>query len=362
MRVRLKKHASRVDEAIDLASYVMNDYNYELQKQRILEKYHFDVFDVEKMMDSRSKIARLFQRDFQTHHEVLNFFFAKRSNAFSLARFFLKTPYFQAEKRRCRAVFYEDENRVESFVAAFKELKLIDESVDENMTTFEGLSLLLERMDIADEDKWMLQTVYLHLHGYLKRFCGLVNQIVDWLMTFEEQICQEEALFNSYWTQYVEQHDFSDYLSKRLNIAVKADTTQIWIVPSYFACSRIVYEYRQDTIMYVYIGMILDQTFSFEKKYETPSLLCGHLKLLSDPSKFEILRVIKEKSHYGSELAKIFHLSTPTISHHVQALENAGFIKSEKKDNRTYYSMDIDRLSLFLAQIHHMLIEREKEE
>ncbi len=98
MRVRLKKHASRVDEAIDLASYVMNDYNYELQKQRILEKYHFDVFDVEKMMDSRSKIARLFQRDFQTHHEVLNFFFAKRSNAFSLARFFLKTPYFQAEK------------------------------------------------------------------------------------------------------------------------------------------------------------------------------------------------------------------------------------------------------------------------
>ena len=48
-------------------------------------------------------------------------------------------------------------------MAAFKELKLIDESVDENMTTFEGLSLLLERMDIADEDKWMLQTVYLHL-------------------------------------------------------------------------------------------------------------------------------------------------------------------------------------------------------
>ena len=38
MRVRLKKHASRVDEAIDLVSYVMNDYNYELQKQRILEK------------------------------------------------------------------------------------------------------------------------------------------------------------------------------------------------------------------------------------------------------------------------------------------------------------------------------------
>lgn len=360
MRIRLKKHASRVEEAIELANHVMNGYNYELQKHRILEKYHFDTFNIEEMMDQRSRIARLFQRDFQSQNDALQFFFSRHSNTFTLAQLFLKTPYFQAEKRRCRAVFNEEDNRVEIFVSAFKEMQLLDENTNENISTFESLSLLLERMDIEDEDKWLLQTVYLHLCGYVKRFCSLVNQIVDWLLDFESQICLEEDIFYTYWSQYIEQHEFVDYLSKRLNIDINPKITQIWIVPAYFACSRIKYENKQENVMYVYIGMIFDQSFSFEKKYETPALLCSHLKLISDPSKFEILKVIKERPHYGSELAKIFHLSTPTISHHVQALENAGFIKSEKKENRTYYSMDLERLSLFLSQVHHHLIEKEE--
>lgn len=360
MQIRLKKHASRVDEAIELTALVTSDYNYEVMKQRILEKYHFDVFDVSKMMDERAKISRLFLRDFQSQQEQIQFFFTWRSKAFSLARLFLKMPCFQSEKRRCRAVFDEDQNRVGIFVNAFHDLSLLDETVGIDVSSFEDMSLLLERMDIDDEDKWLLQTVYLHLDGYLKRFCSLVNQIVDWLSTFEKTICLEEEAFCAYWSSFIASNDFAVHISQKLNIDVGKKVTQIWIIPSYFACHRIVHEYRQPTTLCVYIGMIFDQTFSFEKKYETPALLCSHLRLLSDPSKFEILKTIKERPYYGSELAKAFHLSTPTISHHMQALENAGFIKTEKKENKTFYTLDNERLSLFLAQIHHMLLEKEE--
>lgn len=358
MQIRLKKHASRVDEAIELAAHVTSQSSYEVLKQRILEKYHFETFDVAAMLDDRIRISRLFKRDFQDRKEMLDFFFQYRSNAFSLARLFLKMPYFQSEKRRCRAVFDEDENRVEAFVGAFRELHLLDESFGSMVTTFEELSLLLERMDIADEDKWLLQTVYLHLDQYLKRFCSLVNQIVEWLMTFETTICLEEEAFNQYWSAFIESNDLVWHLSKKLNIDVGTKITQIWIIPSYFGCHRIIHEYHK-SVLYVYVGTIFDQTFSFEKKYETPALLCSQLKLLSDPSKFEILKTIKERPYYGSELAKAFHLSTPTISHHMQTLENAGFIKAEKKENKTFYSLDNERLSLFLSQIHHMLLEKE---
>lgn len=358
MRVRLKKHASRVDEAISLASYLLNGHNYETEKYKILEKYHFNTFDISSMMDQRSRIARFFQRDFQTQMDSLYFFFASRSHTFSLAQLLTKMPYFQAEKRRCRVIYDEDEDRVSVFIQAFKELKLVDESTDESIRTFEELSVLLERVDVKDEDKWLLQNVYLHLLGYLKRFCALVNQMVDWLMGFEEQICKEETVFYDYWQTFIEANDFAKHLKERLNVAVMPETTQIWIVPSYFACTRLFYEYQQENVLYVHIGMILDQSFSFEKKYETPLLLCSHLKVLSDPSKFEILKVIKKRPYYGSELAKMFRLSTPTISHHMQALENAGFVKSERRENKTFYTLDTDRLRLFLGQIHHMLLEK----
>lgn len=359
MRVRLKKHASRVDEAISLARLCVANFNYEVQKQKIMEKYHFETFDIETMMDERAQIARSFQRAFQIHHDTLYFFFVERSKSFSLSDLFLKMPHFQAEKRRCRAVFYEEENRVQIFLTAFKDLQLMDEGMNDEIDSFEELSLVLEKMDIENEDKWLLQTIYLHLAEYLKRFCGLVNQIVDWLQDYEQQICQEEATFNEYWTKYLENNDFAEHLSKRLNIDIGTKTNLIWVVPAYFACNRIVHEFKQENVLYVYVGMIIDQSFSFEKKYETPALLCTHLRLLSDPSKFEILKTIKQRSYYGSELAKLFHLSTPTISHHMQALENAGFIKVEKRENKTFYRLDSDRLSLFLAQIHHMLLEKE---
>ena len=360
MQIKVKKHSSRVIEAIDLASLVAENESYEKRKQYILEKYHFETFDVEKMMNERAKIARSFQRDFQSKQDQLQFFFSWRSKAFSLARLFTKMPYFQFEKRRCRAVFNEDENRVQAFVDTFRELSLIDESAGRQISDFEQLSLLLETMDIEDEDKWLLQTIYLHLDGYLKRFCTLVNQIVEWLMDYEEMICEEEIAFYDYWVDFSSKNDFADYISKKLNFDVTSKVNQIWIVPAYFACHRIYYEYRQESILYVYIGMIFDQSFSFEKKYETPALLCSHLRLVSDPSKFEILKTIKERAYYGSELAKLFHLSTPTISHHMQSLENAGFIKTEKRENKTFYSLDHERLTLFFAQIHHMLLEKEE--
>lgn len=355
MQTRIKKHASRVEEAIDLAGRVVAKVNYDNQKEHILEKYHFNTFDITQMMDDRSRIVRLFQKEFHDRQEHLEFFFARRSQAFSLSSLFVELPFFRSEKRRCRAVFDEDENRVSAFVQVFCQLQLIE---DGKASDFEGLSLLLEHMDIQDEDKWLLQTVYLHLDTYLKRFCGLVNQIVDWLMNFEEQICLEEAAFYAYWSDFMSQNNLAKHLAEKVNIDVNEKTSQVWIVPSYFACNRIDYRYV-DHVLYVYIGMIFDKSFSVEAKYETPALLCTHLKLLSDPSKFEILKTIKDRPYYGSELAKRFHLSTPTISHHMATLTNAGFIKTEKKENKTFYSLDRERLSLFLTQIHHMLLEKE---
>ena len=49
-------------------------------------------------------------------------------------------------------------------------------------------------------------------------------------------------------------------------------------------------------------------------------------KLLMDPMRREILRLLGAKALTGSELAKILGLSPPAVTHHLQALERGKFI------------------------------------
>lgn len=360
MQIKLKKHASRVEEAVNLCKLMTSNYHYEEAKKRILEKYQFEVFDVSSMMDKRTLIEKEFVRIFVDKKEVFEHYFKKRSANIYLADLLLQLPYLQTEKRKCRYVYDEELNRSSAFMDAFLELELIDETYTKSVNNFEELSLLLETIDMDKEDKWLIQSTYLHLEDEMKRFVSLVNQIVDWLAAYEDIMCEEERIFNDYWGDVIQRMNMADYLSQKLNIDIGRKTNTIWLIPSFFNCQAIHSKAQKDTI-YIYIGMLLDESFSLEKKYETPGLICSQLRLLSDPSKFEILCAIKQQSYYGSELASKFNLSTPTISHHMRALENAGFIKIEKKDNKTYYSLDHERLTLFMRQVENMLLMREEE-
>jgi len=360
MQVKLKKHASRVEEAVALCQLMVRNQHFEDVKKRLLEKYRFEVFDVEKMMNVRSVIEHDFHQQFKNDEELLNHYFKRRSANLYLADLLMQLPYLQTEKRKCRYVYDDDLNRSQAFMEAFLELDLIDETYPKEVTNFEALSLLLEKIDMDKEDKWLIQTCYLHLEEEMKRFVTLINQVVEWLGKYEEVICLEEEAFNHYWVEMNKTINLSQYLSEKLNLDITKKATTLWLIPSFFNCQGIHSKTQKDTI-FVYMGMIFDSTFSLERQYETPELICSQLKLLSDPSKFEILCTIKERSYYGSELAKKFNLSTPTISHHMRSLENAGFIKIEKKDNKTYYSLDHERLCLFIKLVENRLLSIEEE-
>lgn len=361
MIIKIKKHASRVEEAIQLCQLMARHYHYDEAKKRVLDKYRFDVFDGSAMMDCRSEIEKAFCLQFKEKEDVLNYYFKRRSAGLYLSDLLMKLPYLQTEKRKCRYVYDEELNRSQAFLDAFFELELIDETFPQKVNNFEELSLLLEKIDIDKEDKWLIQRTYLHLEEDAKKFVLFINQVVEWLMNYEELLCQEEAAFYDYWAEVSHRINLASHLSQQLNIDISKKANTIWLVPSFFNCLSIHSKTQKDAI-YVYMGMIFDESFSFEKKYETPELICSQLKLLSDPSKFEILCTIKKQSYYGSELAKKFNLSTPTISHHMRTLENAGFIKIEKKDNKTYYSLDHERLTLFMKQVEMMLLQKEEDD
>ena len=63
-------------------------------------------------------------------------------------------------------------------------------------------------------------------------------------------------------------------------------------------------------------------------------------KALNDPTRREILELLKEKDLTAGEIAAQFNISKPSISHHLDLLRQAGLVVSVKEGQFIYYSIN----------------------
>jgi ArsR family transcriptional regulator len=63
-------------------------------------------------------------------------------------------------------------------------------------------------------------------------------------------------------------------------------------------------------------------------------------KALNDPTRREILEKLKEKDMTAGDIADCFHISKPSISHHLDLLRQAGLVVSVKEGQFINYSLN----------------------
>ena len=63
-------------------------------------------------------------------------------------------------------------------------------------------------------------------------------------------------------------------------------------------------------------------------------------KALNDPTRREILELLKDKDLTAGEIADRFNISKPSISHHLDLLRQAGLVVSVKEGQFIYYSIN----------------------
>ncbi len=63
-------------------------------------------------------------------------------------------------------------------------------------------------------------------------------------------------------------------------------------------------------------------------------------KALNDPTRREILELLKEKDRTAGEIADHFDISKPSISHHLDLLRQAGLVASVKQGQFIFYSLN----------------------
>lgn len=76
-------------------------------------------------------------------------------------------------------------------------------------------------------------------------------------------------------------------------------------------------------------------------------------KALNDPTRREILELLKEKEMTAGEIAEKFNMSWPSISHHLDLLKQAKLVLSEKDGQYVHYSLNttvVDEIMKWLMQ------------
>jgi ArsR family transcriptional regulator, arsenate/arsenite/antimonite-responsive transcriptional repressor len=75
-------------------------------------------------------------------------------------------------------------------------------------------------------------------------------------------------------------------------------------------------------------------------------------RALGDPTRREILRVLRDGPKTSGEIAEHFSSSWPTVSRHLAVLRDAGLILSERSGQQIVYELNT---TVFQDLIEHMM-------
>ncbi len=83
-------------------------------------------------------------------------------------------------------------------------------------------------------------------------------------------------------------------------------------------------------------------------------------KALNDPTRREILELLKEKDLTAGEIADQFSISKPSISHHLDLLRQAGLVVSVKEGQYIFYSLNTTVMDEMLKWIINLQSQKNK--
>ncbi len=85
-------------------------------------------------------------------------------------------------------------------------------------------------------------------------------------------------------------------------------------------------------------------------------------KALADPTRREILRLLRQREMTAGELAEQFDMSKPSVSHHFSVLKQADLISSRREGQQIYYSLNTTAVEDLLAIIWDLFPDRRTKE
>lgn len=211
--------------------------------------------------------------------------------------------------------------------------------------TQEELLKQLQAEGFSPEYRAALMEIALFPEIYAAELAGLLEtialRIAPVLRKYQDRFRYAEEFFAA--------PDLENRLRSRIRLQLPAKTI---VVPSLSMFSLgWAYQPIWSSRFYFAMGILFCGTGIFSPMELTGEQIADRIKALGDPTRLEILRILGEAPTYQAGLAKRLKLTTPTISHHMNLLLHAGFITDEIRDNRIYYHLCRENITMLTGSL-----------
>lgn len=174
------------------------------------------------------------------------------------------------------------------------------------------------------------KSIYDRLYSLLEKICEILDnnfpKIQDEFTEHLEKIKKDDYKKAS---EIIEQVGLLSFLEKRdkpLNIY------GLILAPNMTMIQFISEDYDDAFIKF---GIYSNK--DFVKKENRLKHLSQYLKILEDPTRIDILDLLKEKNYYAKELSDKLYITPATLSYHISQLHVCGFIGAYIEGRKTYY-------------------------
>lgn len=208
----------------------------------------------------------------------------------------------------------------------------------------------------------------LQLYGVLHRFPEALAELTELMRPLARRL--EEALAGSdldvgelarYW---LNQHQSPlEFLGNSIGPEAVADPRgKVRLAISLMDPNRIYFDTDQEPEIkreysYLYIGCGISASSLLQEYSNAIDDISSVLRGLSERKRLEVLRQLAKKRLYGQELAELLNMDRGNLSRLLSVLNEQGFVRQEKENQRIYYRADRQALQRFFDGIVGVLFD-----
>lgn len=214
------------------------------------------------------------------------------------------------------------------------------------------------KMDLPDSLLYRLEEVYFNREAHIEKLCFIINEVVSFMDKYRDELESVIKDFYNYWGRIQGDRSFYQFITEDISFLSGMEEYKggYILVPSlHFAEFSLSLPENSDRRKAVLcMSLMYGQALSVNAMFGTASpgisteRAINAMKLLSDKSRFEIMRYIHSHNAYGNEIAEHLGLTTATVSHHMSTLLEANLISLEQKNGKIYYHINKDTLSRYI--------------
>lgn len=174
------------------------------------------------------------------------------------------------------------------------------------------------------------KSIYDRLFPLLEKICYILEdnfpKIQDKFMEHFEKIKKDDC---KKIYEIINQVGLTDFLIKR--------EQPLNIYGLLLAPNMIIIQIMSEDYDDAFIKFGIYSNKEFVEKENKLKHLSQYLKILGDPTRIDILDLLKEKNYYAKELSDKLYITPATLSYHISQLHVCGFIGAYIEGRKTYY-------------------------